>query len=155
MTDPQRAAFEAQITAAARALSNHNADICNVNRDDNWMIYGEDFRERAKVALEAAQAADAGREAVGRVSKGTYGHEYRHFEPCVAWEKIGHDTKLYAAPPVAAINAELVEALEDVKRVFEQYPAPPAIVDTVWCVDRPETLYDCVCAALARAKEQK
>jgi hypothetical protein len=48
-----------QITAAARALSNHNADVCNVNREDNWMIYGDDFRESAKVALLAAASAQA------------------------------------------------------------------------------------------------
>jgi hypothetical protein len=48
---------EDQITAAARALSNDNADICNVNREDNWMLYGDSFRETAKIALEAAFAA--------------------------------------------------------------------------------------------------
>lgn len=48
---------DAQITAAARALANENADTCNVNREDNWMIYGDSFRESAKIALEAAQAA--------------------------------------------------------------------------------------------------
>lgn len=47
---------EDQITAAARALSNDNADICNVNREDNWMLYGDSFRETAKIALEAAFA---------------------------------------------------------------------------------------------------
>lgn len=47
---------EDQITAAARALSNDNADICNVNREDNWMLYGDSFRETAKIALEAALA---------------------------------------------------------------------------------------------------
>lgn len=53
-----------QITAAARALSNDNADVCNVNREDNWNFYGDSFRETAKVALEAAMgvatAVDAG-----------------------------------------------------------------------------------------------
>lgn len=43
-----------QITAVARALSNDNADVCNVNREDNWNIYGDSFRETARVALEAA-----------------------------------------------------------------------------------------------------
>lgn len=46
-----------QITAAARALSNDNADVCNVNREDNWNIYGDSFRETAKIALEAALSA--------------------------------------------------------------------------------------------------
>jgi hypothetical protein len=43
-----------QINAAARALSNDNADVCNVNREDNWNIYGDSFIETARVALEAA-----------------------------------------------------------------------------------------------------
>jgi hypothetical protein len=45
-----------QITAAARALSDHNAHVCNVNREDNWMIYGESFCESAEIALRAALA---------------------------------------------------------------------------------------------------
>lgn len=48
-----------QITAAARALSDDNADVCNVNREDNWNFYGDSFRETARVALEAAMAAPA------------------------------------------------------------------------------------------------
>ena len=51
-----QAPTEAQIVAAARALSDDNADVCNVNREDNWMIYGDSFRETARVALRAALA---------------------------------------------------------------------------------------------------
>jgi hypothetical protein len=55
MTTPE------QITAAARALADHNADVCNVNREDNWMFYGDSFRESAEIALRAAEGtlADA------------------------------------------------------------------------------------------------
>jgi hypothetical protein len=48
-----------QITAAARALADHNADVCNVNREDNWMLYGDSFRESAEIALRAAAGAIA------------------------------------------------------------------------------------------------
>ncbi|MBN3757167.1 hypothetical protein G3N95_29790 [Paraburkholderia sp. Tr-20389] len=43
-----------QITSAARALADHNADVCGVNREDNWNIYGDSFRELAEIALGAA-----------------------------------------------------------------------------------------------------
>jgi hypothetical protein len=73
-----------QITAAARALADHNADVCNVNRDDNWNIYGDSFTETARVALEAAMGVepdvDAGardeREAFEAWATGRYSTRY-------------------------------------------------------------------------------
>jgi len=50
-------ATEAQILAAARALADRSADSCNVNRDDNWMIYSSEFIEDARIAFTAAAKA--------------------------------------------------------------------------------------------------
>lgn len=47
---------EAQIVAGARCLADRSAAICNVDREDNWKIYGEDFLQDFRLALEAAQA---------------------------------------------------------------------------------------------------
>lgn len=48
---------EARIVAAARALNKRHAELCNVNEADSWMIQGDDFREDARAALAAADAA--------------------------------------------------------------------------------------------------
>jgi hypothetical protein len=105
------------------------------------MIYGEDFRERAKVALEAAQAADAGKEAVAWIRK-TDITEWTDTEP----ETDGW-TALFDNPPVAAINAELVEALEAITDQLER------IGDTRRHKDGQ--YIEQARAALSRAKEQK
>lgn len=48
-----------QIVAAARALSDRSATACNVNKLDNWDIYGGEFIDDARAALEAAGASAA------------------------------------------------------------------------------------------------
>jgi hypothetical protein len=48
---------EAMISAAARALANRSADVCNVDREDNWKVYSNVFIEDARAALTAAGAA--------------------------------------------------------------------------------------------------
>lgn len=49
------------------------------------------------------------------------------------------------------LNADLLEALEEVVRVFESNP--PSISDTVWVTGgSPETLYDHCRAAIAKAE---
>ncbi|WP_175958440.1 hypothetical protein [Burkholderia sp. BCC0405] len=58
--EPRAEVTEAEISAAARVLSDSNADLCYVDRDDNWKIHGDEFRLEAKAALEAAYAARAG-----------------------------------------------------------------------------------------------
>ena len=59
-----------------------------------------------------------------------------------------------AGPHVFAAAPELLEALEEVVAVFESNPS--SITDTVWVTgDRPETLYDCCRAAIAKAKGEK
>jgi hypothetical protein len=50
-------ATEAQISAAGSALADRSADSCGVNREDNWMIYGSEFIEDARVAFAAAAKA--------------------------------------------------------------------------------------------------
>jgi len=42
----------AQLSAAARHMCNRSADVCGVNRDDNWKIYGQDFIDELREALE-------------------------------------------------------------------------------------------------------
>lgn len=40
-------------TAMARALCNYHADLCGVNRDDQWNLYSEDFLNDVAVMLAA------------------------------------------------------------------------------------------------------
>ncbi|MEX3628129.1 MAG: hypothetical protein VB138_00325 [Burkholderia sp.] len=54
---PSGEVTEVEISAAGRVLSDSNADLCYVDRDDNWKIHGDEFRLEAKAALEAAAAA--------------------------------------------------------------------------------------------------
>lgn len=50
-----------------------------------------------------------------------------------------------------SVNDQLLEALEEVVRVFDSNPS--SICDTVWVTgDSPETLYDHARAAIAAAK---
>lgn len=46
------------VVAAARALCRRNSDLCNVDFDDNWKLYGGDFLMDAQVALESAAAPE-------------------------------------------------------------------------------------------------
>lgn len=48
---------DAQVSAAGRALADRSAAECNVDKDDNWKVYGHDFIEDARLALTAARAA--------------------------------------------------------------------------------------------------
>lgn len=43
-----------EVIAAARALCKRNAEVCNVDADDSWAIYGEEFIADAIAALQAA-----------------------------------------------------------------------------------------------------
>lgn len=47
------------VSAMARILADRNADACNVNREDNWAIYGQDYIDDVKAMLAAAPAAPA------------------------------------------------------------------------------------------------
>lgn len=42
------------VVAAARTLSDRHAAACNVDCGDVWKMYGNDFIEDARAALEAA-----------------------------------------------------------------------------------------------------
>lgn len=48
---------EAQISAGGRWMSDNSSSICCVNADDNWKIYGSEFLEEFRGALEVAQKA--------------------------------------------------------------------------------------------------
>jgi hypothetical protein len=39
---------------AARSLADRSADVCNVDREDNWKVYGDQFLADADAALRAA-----------------------------------------------------------------------------------------------------
>jgi hypothetical protein len=49
---------EDQIVTVARALADRSADACNVNREDNWKIYGDDFIEDARAAIAAIEGKE-------------------------------------------------------------------------------------------------
>lgn len=48
-----------QVIAAARVLSDRSATACSVNKLDNWDIYGGEFIDDARAALEAAAVSAA------------------------------------------------------------------------------------------------
>lgn len=48
---------EEQITAAARKLCDLSSEACGVHPEDNWKEYGEEYKIDARLALEAAGAA--------------------------------------------------------------------------------------------------
>ena len=47
------------VSAMARILADRNADACNVNREDNWAIYGQDYIDDVTAMLAVAPAAPA------------------------------------------------------------------------------------------------
>jgi hypothetical protein len=44
------------VTAAARALNKRQAEACGVDKNDHWKFYGDDIKEDARAALEAAHS---------------------------------------------------------------------------------------------------
>jgi hypothetical protein len=48
------------VTAAARALNKRQAEACGVDKNDHWKFYGDDIKEDAKAALEAAHGITKG-----------------------------------------------------------------------------------------------
>jgi len=113
-----------QITAAARALADHNADVCNVNREDNWMIYGDSFRESAEIALRAAAgttadaAAIAGREAfkllAALVDIYDDGMNNAPEDRCYvegAWKETLDEARAYVAARAALATTEATDAI--------------------------------------------
>ena len=49
------------VTAGARVLNQRLADECNINKDDQWAIYADDFKEEARAVLLAAHGITGGR----------------------------------------------------------------------------------------------
>jgi hypothetical protein len=48
------------VTAAARDLNKRQAEACCVDKNDHWKFYGDDIKEDAKAALEAAHGITKG-----------------------------------------------------------------------------------------------
>jgi hypothetical protein len=46
------------VVAAARVLAQRAAAQCNVDAEDNWKVYGEDYLREAEAALNAAGAPE-------------------------------------------------------------------------------------------------
>ena len=46
------------VVAAARVLAQRAAAQCNVDAEDNWKVYGEDYLQEAEAALNAAGAPE-------------------------------------------------------------------------------------------------
>jgi hypothetical protein len=45
---------EEQVAAAARVMNDRQAEVCGVDKDDQWKIYSDDFKDDARAMLEAA-----------------------------------------------------------------------------------------------------
>ena len=52
------------VSAMAKVLSDRAADACNINRDDNWAMYGQEYIDDVQAMLEVA-----------RLNKGAGSHE--------------------------------------------------------------------------------
>lgn len=48
---------DAQISAGARWMSDNSSSICCVNAEDNWKVYGCEFIEEFRGAVEVAERA--------------------------------------------------------------------------------------------------
>jgi hypothetical protein len=49
----------AMVTAAARALCKNASEVCNVDFEDNWKIYGDEiYKPEAQLALDACGALE-------------------------------------------------------------------------------------------------
>lgn len=44
-----------EISAMAKVLSDRAADACNINRDDNWAMYGQEYIDDVQAMLEVAR----------------------------------------------------------------------------------------------------
>ncbi len=47
------------VSAMAKVLSDRAADACNINRDDNWAMYGQEYIDDVQAMLAAAPSAPA------------------------------------------------------------------------------------------------
>lgn len=60
-TTPQQAErvpmTHAMVSAAARVLSDRQAEACGVDKEDNWMVYGATFIEDAEAMIAAYHSA--------------------------------------------------------------------------------------------------
>jgi len=54
------------VTAGARVLNQRLADECNINKDDQWAIYADDFKEEARAVLLAAHGITGGQHGTER-----------------------------------------------------------------------------------------
>jgi hypothetical protein len=46
---------DAVVRHAARAMSNHDAQVCGINAEDLWRIHSDVYVDEARVALQAAR----------------------------------------------------------------------------------------------------
>ena len=49
----------AQLSKAARHMSDRSADACGVDREDNWKVYGQEFIQELRDALAEAERKPA------------------------------------------------------------------------------------------------
>ena len=54
-TPPQRKPLtDKMVLIAARVMSDRQADACNIDKEDQWKVYGQNFIDDARAMLEAA-----------------------------------------------------------------------------------------------------
>ena len=51
----QPAVVMPDVSAMAKVLSDRAADACNINRDDNWAMYGQEYIDDVQAMLEVAR----------------------------------------------------------------------------------------------------
>ena len=50
-----------EVSAMARVLSDRSADACNIDRDDNWAMYGQEYIEDVQAMLAASTGQEVGK----------------------------------------------------------------------------------------------
>ncbi len=49
------------VSAMARVLSDRSADACNIDRTDNWAMYGQEYIEDVRAMLAASTGREVGK----------------------------------------------------------------------------------------------
>lgn len=113
------------VSAMARVLSDRSADSCNIDRDDNWAMYGQEYIEDVQAMLAAAPALPAVR---AEENYSTTSDRYRADLYDEVWQRardMGYGNVTMALEDLAAFRANApaqpeVQRLRDVLDEYER-----------------------------------
>lgn len=108
---------EQQVSIVGRSLSDSAALVCQVDKDDNWKFYGENYIEEAKTALAALSAAAPQVEADERAQNNSQAHTW----PAEIWLQVGDCDNGAEMTYDAAMRHEVTWCAESIDRNDVQY----------------------------------